>query len=82
MFISILVRFGLLNDHHLGKKLPTRLTLICSLCILYFLFVSHFDFDDCVWVLIGSFPGLCMLFFTFNDSSFTDGSRYLQVLQV
>ena len=51
-----------------GKELLTRLT-ICSFCILTicnFSF-SRFGVEGCIWGLIASVPGLCILL-TSNES--------------
>ena len=64
MFILLLVRFGLLSGHLLEKKtLLTRLTILCSLCILTISRFSYFMFGSgcLIWVLIAPVPDLCIL---------------------
>ena len=43
VFILILVRFGMLSGHLLGKELFTRLT-ICSFCILTICYIIYSPF--------------------------------------
>ena len=47
-----------------GKELLTWLTILCSLCILTIAFfvISRSAFEDWIWILIASVPGLCIFF--------------------
>ena len=66
-----LVWFRLLSGHHLGKICSLGWLLVhVVILLIVILVISHFGFEDWIWVLIASAPDHCLLvtcslFFTF-----------------
>ena len=62
VFILVLVRFGFLSGHVLGKSCSLgRPYVLFVFRLLVILVISCFGFEGSIWVLISSVPGLCIL---------------------
>ena len=60
VMFQLLVQFGLLSGHLLGKSCPLGWPYVFIVfCLFVFLFIFHFGFKSGIWLLIAPVPFHC-----------------------